>query len=142
MPTTLQEQLAIGLPLENLNVIVPWNATPDSMINYGKFDIKPNTTEFIWEEVEILGGFKVRLSSRLEKTLWGKWKVQYFNAYIYEEDVERLKQYLEAHLNIPPKYKTPYSMVYYYTWKLPKCRIRVGKGERFGFYHYISFYSR
>ncbi|MBL7681972.1 MAG: hypothetical protein JNK00_01330 [Flavipsychrobacter sp.] len=145
MLKTIQEQLVIGLPLENHNVIVPWNVTIDAIRNYGKPMVtmcSEQRVDAVWEDAQILGGLKLRLIANFWTTLFSGYELYSIYTYILEEEVVRIKQHLESYLGIAPKYKTPSEIEYYYRWRVGRCEIRLGQGDRFGVYYYISIRRR
>ncbi len=130
-----------GLYLENLEILIPWKTSLDDISLYGNPEIKvlsPQRTDAIWRNASIFGGLTLDLTAMFWETLFRRNKFYSAHAYIDGDSFTKYKPFLDYHFHQQSRQVNQNSLEYYYKWKMNKCSIKLGKGDRFGEYYYIQ----
>ena len=139
---TTINSLEKGLLLENLNVLIPWYTSLQTIDDFGHPDLIKHSeqrTDAVWKNVEVLGGIKVNLTAIFGRRLFGKRKFRYLIAYLDSlEEVESLNQKLNIFFNQDSQKRIVSKLEFYNYWKIKNCKIKIGQRERFSFYYYLE----
>ena len=130
-----------GLPIENLDLIIPWGTPLDKIHNYGQPELivhSAQRTDAQWKNVKILGGLTLDLTAMFWQTLFGRSKFDNVYAYIDNDSFVKFKPHLDKFFKQIANSKKKNELEYFYRWTSNKCKITLGQGDRFGIYYYLD----
>lgn len=131
-----------GLYFENLDLLIPWKTPLRGISKFGHPQIirhSEQRTDAIWKDVLIFGGHKLDLTAMFWRTILFERRLRHVYSYLSSlEKVDLLKSHLDNYFGVTHKKKTVSDFEFYYKWTIAKCKVKVGQGERFGTYFYLS----
>jgi hypothetical protein len=129
-----------GLYLENENVIIPWNISIREITKYSEPKFGDSSNQRIaLKKATIFGGLEIDLIAIFRRTLLGSLKLNQYTAYLdSQESIEHLRLHLNEYFGMDYKLNRRNDFEYSYIWKVNNHLVRIGQGDRFGTYYYLS----